>query len=54
VVEIRRLVTVCFTVRQLVKESDRRLLSLLDDEDDEDDDAEVHRPAQDPQELAQR
>lgn len=50
---IRRLVTLCGTIRNLVKESDRRLLDLPDDEDD-DDDAEPPQPPQDPQELAER
>lgn len=51
---IRRLVTLCGTIRQLVKESDRRLLNVPDDEDEEDEDAEPPQPPQDPQELAQR
>jgi len=52
---IRRLVTLCGTIRQLVKESDRRLRNLSDsDEDDDDEDSEAPQPPQDPQELARR
>lgn len=53
---IRRLVTLCGTVRQLVKENDRRLLNLSDSDEDEDDDEnpEVPQPPRDPEELARR
>lgn len=52
---IRRLVTLFGTIRQLVKENDRRLLGSSDDDDDDDDeDMEEAQPPQDPQELARR
>ena len=54
---IRRLVTLYGTIRQLLKENDRRLLGLSNDDDDDDngdEDAEEPQPPQDPQELAQR
>ena len=53
---IRRLVTLCGTIRQLVRENDRRLRlnSSGSDEDEEDEDDEAPQPLQDPQELAQR
>jgi len=52
---IRRLVTLCGNIQQLVKENDRRLQNLTDsDEDDDDEDPEVPQPPQDPQELARR
>lgn len=51
---ILRLVTLCSSIRNLVKEGDRRLLDLPDDEDDDDDDTEPPQPPQDPQELAER
>jgi len=50
---IRRLVTLCGTVRQLVKENDRRLLDLPDSDSDEED-TEAPQPPQDPQEVARR
>jgi len=52
---IRRLVTLCSTILQLVKESDRRLLGSSDaDPESDDEDPEAPQPPQDPQELAQR
>src|SRR5579872_6128962 len=49
---IRRLVTLHGTIRQLVAESDRRLLDSLDDEDDGN--LGSPEPPQDPEELARR
>jgi len=52
---IRRLVTLCGTILQLVKENDRRLLDPPDDHPESgDEDPEAPQPPQDPQELAQR
>lgn len=55
---IRRLVTLYGTIRQLLKENDRRLLGLSHDDNNNnnngDEDAEEPQPPQDPQELAQR
>ena len=51
---IRRLVTLCGTIRQLVKENDRRLLGSDADSDDDDEELEASQPPQDPLELAQR
>lgn len=51
---IHRLVSLFGTVRQLVKESDRRLLGLPDSDDEDDEDPEASQPPQDPQEVAQR
>jgi len=48
---IRRLVTLCGTIRQLVKENDQRLLDLPDTDPESDD--EAPQPPRDPQELAQ-
>ena len=51
---IRRLVTLCGAIRQLVKESDRRLLGSSDSDDDSGNDDEAPQPPQDPEELARR
>ena len=50
---IRRLITLCGTVRQLVKENDCRLLDSSDS-DSNDEDLKVPQPPQDPEELARR
>ena|ERR1700753_2092752 len=50
---IRRLVTLCGTIQQLVMENDRRLLDAPDSANEEED-PEAHRPSQDLQELARR
>ena len=47
--------TLCGTIRQLVKENDRRLLNLSDEgEDKDDEDLEAPQPPQDPLELERR
>ena len=52
---VRRLVSLFGTVRQLVKENDRRLLGSPDsDEEDEDENLDAPQPPQDPQEVARR
>ena len=50
---VRRLVTLCGSIQQLVRENDRRLLDTPDGEDDNED-TEVTQPPEDPQELERR
>jgi len=51
---IRRLVSLFGTIRQLVKENDRRLLDLSDSDEEDEEDPEAPQPPQDPQEVARR